>query len=458
MKALRLTLATTACCLTLPTLASPSPIATDGVWAAGLTTRVQTSPYIGETSRVDFLPELYYQGEQWYLAGTQAGWKSRTHEGFYVDAFARYRFGGYSEEQSKDLTGMQRFGTLEAGAQLVKNTELGEWRIGASADTLNRHQGWSASAEWRGNWQQGRWTLTPLLGIDYESADINDYYYGVRADEATAERSAYSADASTNLRLGLEAWTRFGSAHLLGLGLTHTRYGETVADSPITDGGQHTELRLNYRYEFINNPAAQTLHKAGESPWLEGEWEWRLAGGYWTDGNFIEMIYLNNMAVDTQNTAMVSGFLSKKISDEAWNLPVDVHLTGGLVRHFEKSGQDDFNEYVIALKGYFNDFPWSHIIETRVGFGYGFSYGEKVPWQETENVLEKNLNDSHMLQYLDYSWDLNVGDLFNNDAAKHCYVGYSIHHRSGIFGKTDVYNRVNGGSNWNTFYLQCKVR
>lgn len=458
MKATAVALSLCAICLARPAYAEPSPQATKGVWAAGLTTRLQTSPYISEDTRLDFLPEIYYTGEQWYLAGTQAGWQHEIDQGLYVDAFSRYRFGGYTEDLVSDLADMRRTGTVEAGAQLIKDTGIGQFRAGASHDLLNRHQGWSASLEWRTDWQWHNTTLTPILAIDHDSAEVNDYFYGVEAAEAQPGRPAYDAAASTQLRLGLESWTRLGKAHLLGLSLSHTRLDDTVADSPIVDANQRTELTFNYRYEFLNHPAAQAVNQAAESPWLEGEWEWRLAGGYWKDGNFIEMIYLNNMAVDTDNTAMVSAFLSKKISDEAWNLPIDVHVTGGLVRHFERGGQDDFNEYVVALKGYYTQFPWSHIVETRVGFGYGFSYGEQVPWQETENVLEKNLNDSRLLQYLDYSWDVNVGDLFNNKSAKHCYLGYSIHHRSGIFGQTDVYNRVNGGSNWNTFYLQCKMR
>ncbi|UTA47276.1 MipA/OmpV family protein [Simiduia sp. 21SJ11W-1] len=458
MKAIAAALSLCALCFTHPALAEPAPGATQGVWATGFTTRLQASPYAGEDSRLDFLPEIYYTGEQWYLAGTEAGWLKEVDDGLYIDAFIRYRFGGYTEDQVSDLADMRRTGTLEGGVQVIKHTGFGELRLGAAHDLLNRHQGYSASLQWQKDWVFNNVTLTPIVAVEHDSAEVNTYFYGVKNSEAEPGRPAYEAGSSTRLRLGLESWARLGKAHLLGLSLSHTQLGRTVSDSPIVDGNQRTELTFNYRYEFLNNPASQAVNQAAESDWLKGEWEWRLAGGYWKDGNFIEMIYLNNMAVDTNDTAMVSAFLSKKISNEAWNLPIDVHLTGGLVRHFERGGQSDFNEYVVALKGYFNRFPWSHIIETRVGFGYGFSYGEQVPWQETENVLRKNLNDSRMLQYLDYSWDVNLGDLFNNESAKYCYGGYSIHHRSGIFGQTDVYNRVDGGSNWNTFYVQCKVR
>jgi len=436
---------------------APTTEPSTGVWSMGMTTRSFNSPYQGEGLRNDFIPEINYQGEQWYIDGTQAGWRSGNHQGFYLDAFSRYRFGGYSEKNADALQGMRRLGTLEAGAKLAFDSELGEFSIAASHDTLNRHQGWSSSLEWRGDWQVDGWKLEPFVAMDYDSAEVNDYFFGVKPEEMTTERAAYRADSAINFRLGVDSWYRLGGPHLFGAGLSHTLYDQSVEQSPITDASSRTELRLSYRYEFINNPAAQAVAKAGETQWLKGDWEWRLAGGYYKDGNFIEMIYLNNMAVDTDDTAMVSAFLSKKITERTFDLPIQMHVTGGLVRHFEKDLQSDFNEYVFALKGYFSDFPWSHIVETRVGFGYGFSYGDKVPFQETESVLEKNINDSRLLQYLDYSWDVNMGDLFRAPSAKHCYLGYSIHHRSGIFGKTEIYNNVNGGSNWNTFYLQCKV-
>ena len=430
---------------------------TTGVWSMGITNRNYSAPYVGDGIRSDVMPEINYQGEQWYIDGSQAGWKSKVSDNVNIDAFSRYRFGAYSEKNSNQLEGMRRLGTLEAGAKLTVESGLGDLSLSASHDTLNRHQGWSSSLEWRGDWHSNSLRLEPFVALDYDSADVNDYFFGVKPTEAQADRPSYSPDGGFNYRLGVESWYRLSGPHLFGASVSHTIYQDSIKDSPIVDASGKTEVNLSYRYEFINNPAAQVVTKASESQWLKGDWEWRIAGGYIKDGNFIEMIYLNNMAVDTDDTAMVSAFLSKKITERTFDLPIQMHVTGGFVRHFEKDLQSDFNEYVFALKGYFNQFPWSHIVETRVGFGYGFSYGEKVPFQESESVMEDNINDSRLLQYLDYSWDINLGDLFKAPSAKNCYLGYSIHHRSGIFSKAEIYNNVDGGSNWNTFYLQCKV-
>ena len=55
----------------------------------------------------------------------------------------------------------------------------------------------------------------------------------------------------------------------------------------------------------------------------------------------------------------------------------------------------------------------------------------------------------------DYSIDFNLGDAFNKRSWKKCYSGFAIHHRSGIFANADMYGNVDGGSNFNTLYIEC---
>ena len=49
---------------------------------------------------------------------------------------------------------------------------------------------------------------------------------------------------------------------------------------------------------------------------------------------------------------------------------------------------------------------------------------------------------------------MNLGDIFRSEALQNLWVGYSIHHRSGIFQTSSAFGRIRGGSNYNTFYLQ----
>jgi outer membrane protein len=58
---------------------------------------------------------------------------------------------------------------------------------------------------------------------------------------------------------------------------------------------------------------------------------------------------------------------------------------------------------------------------------------------------------SKMLNYLDISFDIDIGRLLSIDTLHDTYLGYTLKHRSGIFG---LFNGVKGGSNYNMITLE----
>ena len=58
------------------------------------------------------------------------------------------------------------------------------------------------------------------------------------------------------------------------------------------------------------------------------------------------------------------------------------------------------------------------------------------------------------MNYLDFSADVNMGDLLNKNSLSNLWLGYSLHHRSGIFTSTSAFGRIKGGSDYNSLYLQ----
>ncbi|MDX1559093.1 MAG: hypothetical protein R3193_09320, partial [Marinobacter sp.] len=126
----------------------------------------------------------------------------------------------------------------------------------------------------------------------------------------------------------------------------------------------------------------------------------------------------------------------------------------GVARRFENDLQDDFWEGVLAFKAIFRRFPWSDTVETRFGVAEGLSYAHRIPSIEQEKGDQKGRRTSHLLNYLDFSLDVSVGDVFGVDSLRNCFAGFSVHHRSGIFASANLYGNVYGGSNVNTLYLE----
>jgi outer membrane protein len=59
-----------------------------------------------------------------------------------------------------------------------------------------------------------------------------------------------------------------------------------------------------------------------------------------------------------------------------------------------------------------------------------------------------------VLLYLDPSVDVNLGDLLRAKSLRETYLGMGVSHRSGVFGSAQLFNNVDGGSNFIYAYLE----
>jgi len=132
------------------------------------------------------------------------------------------------------------------------------------------------------------------------------------------------------------------------------------------------------------------------------------------------------------------------------DLPFDWYLKGGL-SYFDENGlQDNFFEATLYVKVYYKlDFIDNRI---RIGFGEGLSWASHVPIVEIIDAQEgKNSNTAKFLNYLDISADFDLGRLIRVEELRDLYIGYSIKHRSGVFG---LFSGVKGGSNYQMFTIE----
>jgi hypothetical protein len=126
-------------------------------------------------------------------------------------------------------------------------------------------------------------------------------------------------------------------------------------------------------------------------------------------------------------------------------------------RHFENDLQGDFweyNAYVMVMGTGYS--PWTDKELFRYGFGFGFSYAERVPMVEQIKQASRDENTSHFLNYLEAQIDFPLSRLFGDAVSNKCYVGLTLVHRSGIFANSDILGNVSGGSDVLTAHLECK--
>jgi outer membrane protein len=180
----------------------------------------------------------------------------------------------------------------------------------------------------------------------------------------------------------------------------------------------------------------------------------RLLYGIGTDTP-INKIVRGELVLDEERTAIAGIQVGTPISDTFFGWPMEVAANAAVIRHLDKGLQADANEYVVAVKTWIDRFPWRDSLGTRFGVGTGLSYADKVPANERISTEEKG-SASHLLLHLDFSIDINLGDLFDSPDLDPCYGGVAAWHRSGVFGRFEAFNNVDGGYNWISLSFECR--
>jgi outer membrane protein len=439
-----------------------------GNWSLGFAYTWQDSLYDGESYRTDFMPTFTYTGERFFLDTTDFGWHAIDTDRWQLDVFGSYYIDGYNDHsffsdtgevrpEDDPLKGMERKSALEAGLEMTRKTALGRFSAQLRHDIDGVHNGGDLRARWAKVIRRQNWQLEPWAEYRWWSAEKADYYYGVRDSEATATRPAYDLDSSDSWAVGIAGRYTLWEQHHFALNLAYRNFDSTITGSPVVTEDAVASANLSYRYELdrLRVPAGD-----GAFNFLTNNanpTSVRVAYGCTTETKFNEILRANINCNGGGGTRLASLFVGRKLSDDVFTLPLEAWLIGGVARRLENGLQDDFFEGVVAFKAIFRGFPWSDRVQTRLGFAEGFSYADSVPFIEKDKAEEKDRRTSHLINYLEFSLDVSVGDLLGVDSLRNLFAGFYVHHRSGIFASANLYGNVYGGSNVNALYLEWEL-
>jgi outer membrane protein len=278
---------------------------------------------------------------------------------------------------------------------------------------------------------------------------MNNYYYGVRPSEATTTRAAYDPGGGVNTELGLSAVYRLSERWRLTGGVSATRWASSVRASPIVENRTQLAGHLGLAYDFSPE------HDA----WPEGRpLIVKALYGKATDCDVAQVMLLKCTSTNTVDQTRVTGIeLGRPFIERLNGWPLDFVGYVGLLRHNERGLQDDSWQANAYMKAYYYGFPWSERVRTRLGLGVGISYAQRVPYVEMRDQLARGRSSSRLLNYLDPSVDISLGDLTGVKSMSETYVGVGVTHRSGIFGTSRLFGNVNGGSNYIYSFLEWRM-
>lgn len=379
-----------------------------------------------------FVPLMYFNNDHFFVNGLEGGAYLYTSddERYQLNGLMRLRFVDIPASAQNALQG----DTFDFGAQLRYQIDQ-QWHLDSElmSDSDSRiHANLTAS----GYYEFGDWELEPHLTVRYKGADFNSEYY------AFSRQANEQIGAGVDVKLGVSArYHVYSNLYLLGA-TSVTRLDNNAYNASAINDRYQGEVYLGFG--FFNDKS-----KAPKSE-LTNKRYFRVAHGWATPSNIGEIMKFNTEK-DPYNNQLTSLFYGHPLTDEIFGVPLDIYFTPGIVHHWSSDVQSSATEYVAAIKAYYTvDWP----TKWRFGFAEGVSYIDSFTYIEHEEMKSKGYTPSNYLNYLDFSFDVNVGDLFNSRDFDKVWVGYSLHHRSAIFEKASQYGRIKGGSNYNSIYVQ----
>jgi outer membrane protein len=205
-----------------------------GEWGLGLGVAVQRPPQKGTDTQVVALPFPSYEGDRLSLNFGSIAYSLTNSERFRFAVEGQLRFDGYDPDASEALAGLEeRDLTLDAGFSFTASDAWGIATFKVMGDALGVHEGYEISASYQYPMQFKRWTLVPSIGLNLPSAELVEYYYGVKPNEATDDRPAYSGKSVVNATVGLNAMYKLASHWEIIGGAEYTLLGDGITDSPI---------------------------------------------------------------------------------------------------------------------------------------------------------------------------------------------------------------------------------
>ena len=436
---------------------SPFHDTESGSVGIGYGMRFGQSPYVGLSNigstysdvNWDLIPLYLYEGDYLFSHGTEAGVHLFKPKNFNIDLIVRYRFDQLQVDANDYFDGMEnRKQTVDGGLAFSLKGGWGRLSFSAVTDLLGRHSGQELDLTYQYPWQRGRWTVTPSVGLFHQSQNLTDYYYGISQAEARPDRPEYVPDAALNWRAGLNItyhWLK--NWHLFGA-MTYEGLDETIELSPLVDQSTLLNAYLGASWTLGNVKHVETQTDDTRL------WSWRVNAGYTAHDTFSQVLLGNFEPHDVIDTYQAGFTLGRLLKDGKRG---DIWGRFSIIRKFENDFQEDFNEYVAYVMAIGSGYaPWTNREVFRFGFGLGISYTERVSAIEKYKQSSPDEQQSHWLNYMEAMVDFPFRTLFGKRGTEHCYLGVTLQHRSGIFGRSSVFNSTQGGSEALTGHVECK--
>jgi len=209
-------------------------------------------PYKDYDADVYPVPVINYESDNFWFRGLGGGyylWNDKADK-LSITAYwspLYFKPGDSDDRRLRELD--KRKSTMMAGLSYIHNTEYGFLRTTLAGDTLDNSNGIVWDLAWLYRYTNG--ALTPGIGVQWNSENQNEYYYGVsRKESSRSGLRSYDPESGWNPYLEISAnynflgdWSVYGTAR-------YTRLSDEVTDSPMVDKSWTGLISTGITYKF----------------------------------------------------------------------------------------------------------------------------------------------------------------------------------------------------------------
>jgi outer membrane protein len=123
----------------------------------------------------------------------------------------------------------------ELGIEILADGSWGQLQMTAHHDISGTHDGYEVFVDYGYGWRNQRWYFEPSIGLSYKSEALNDYYWGVREDEASQALLSYTAGDGINAHARLALSYQVNRHWTFSLVGEYERLNDAAAASPIVE-------------------------------------------------------------------------------------------------------------------------------------------------------------------------------------------------------------------------------
>jgi outer membrane protein len=391
--------------------------------------RTATIPFATQSDRTvgTLVPLIYYDGKIFYMRALEGGVHFYRTSNWLFSLLGRLHFVDIPKEYQNEVQG----DNIRIGLQAKYNPL--DWQYIDLEITNDSWGSWASNIRFGADFSTGVFQLDPFLEFKIKSKKFNSRYFGL---------TQVTVKGGVDIGLGLVAqFHAISNLYFFGA-FKLTYLDKNVRD--VTFVNRDFNGELYFGLGLSNDISKPRKEEIRTRPYL------RVAHGWATPTDLAKIIRFKAKK-DTFNNQMTSFFYGYPLTDNLFGLSMDIYLTPGFVWHHKSEVQSNSWEIVLGIKVYFT-VRWP--VRWRFGAAEGLSYANKIPYVENSEMERKGYKPSNLLNYLDFSLDFNIGDIFGHEELNNLWIGYSIHHRSAIFENAQQFGRISGGSNFQTFYLQ----